>query len=339
MGNLQYLQAVSFLANTIQSILSGVPPDIQEETREIRMRLGRSLTIHTGNAIYFLQRDGSLTRQYPDSLYQISETDMQECFKRLCDYSVHSYEAQIRQGFLTIQGGHRAGITGTGVLNKDKLTGIRNISSINLRLARQIHHVSSELLSRLQGASVPSLLIAGVPASGKTTLLKDLVRKISSGDGTPLQKVAVVDSRGEIAAVHQGQPQNDLGPLTDVLDGYEKGEGMMIAIKTMSPQIIVCDEIGSEEEAKAIMQCLHTGVNIIATTHADSLKQIMKRRHIAQLIEEEAFTYIVLLEGDKNPCRIKKIIKAGDVYDQSDGNGSCILHQCSNRHLSIKQSV
>lgn len=289
----EFEQAISGLPAETSERFSEIPYAVKRSTREIRLRAGRPICIVTGQEDFFID-------------HKMTHTELFECFRSLCGYSVHSHAEEIRQGFVTIQGGHRAGLCGTAVYSRGEVSNMRNISSINLRIARQIKGSANELIRRLNGKMGGTLLV-GAPASGKTTLLKDIVRQM------PDHKITVVDSRGELAACVCGVPQNDVGNA-DVLDGWQKAEGMMLAIRSMAPDIIVCDEIGDRRDAQAVECCMNAGVQLIATAHAGSLEELTKRRHIMDILSLGAFENIVLLEGKNAPCKIHSICPVGELH-------------------------
>lgn len=322
----KYDEAVEGLCGSLKESLKSLPSEMKQKIKEIHVRQGRPLTVNTGGEVLFVTRAGGLSRQFSSQVYIAEKRELNESFKILCGYSVHSFQNEIRAGFLTIKGGHRAGICGTAVTEQGRLSGVRDISSISLRVARQIKGAANDLLAKAYAGgstalpNVCSTLIAGVPASGKTTLLRDLIRQLASGACGRLYKVAVVDERGELGAAFQGAPQNDLGYCCDLLDGYPKGEGMNLALRTLSPHIIVCDEIGAEEDAAAIMASLNAGVPVIATVHASCLEELLKRRHIAGLLRDGAFDKIAFLKGAGQPSKVAEVWKWEDIDAQIRGN-------------------
>ncbi len=197
----------------------------------------------------------------------LTRDDVEACFQELCCYSVHSYAREISEGCITLPGGHRVGFCGTAVMRDGKLETLRDISSLNIRIARQIHGCGEELFRSVFGSGLRSLLIAGRPMSGKTTVLRDLARLLGGR-----YRVALIDSRSEIAASYHGTPSLDIGENTDVLTGYGRNEGIMIALRTLSPDIILCDEISGDTDA--IAHCMNCGVKLVATIHADSSDEL-----------------------------------------------------------------
>lgn len=201
-----------------------------------------------------------------------------------------------------MQGGHRAGICGTAVFDNEKIVNIRDISSINIRIAREHINSSSELLSKVKSIS-KGLIICGSPCSGKTTVLRDLARKLSLEQD---MKVSIVDERGEIAGTVKGVCQNDIG-LCDVLDGYSKADGIIHSIRSMSPDVVICDEIGGFDDVKAILQSANSGVSFIATVHADNEDELIKKPFIKELIKSNVFEKAVFLHNRKNAGKIKSV--------------------------------
>ena len=199
-----------------------------------------------------------------------SAREISDVFAEICGYSVYSYENDIARGFVTINGGHRVGISGTCVYKNGKIETIRDISGLNIRVAHEVKGCADGLADMLFSDKPRSLLLGGVPMSGKTTVLRDLARRLSERF-----RVAVIDSRGEISATVKGTPSFDVGLNTDVLCGCDKTDGILMALRALSPEIIICDEIGDDE--RAIEQCAFCGAKIIASAHAGDFAELSKR--------------------------------------------------------------
>ena len=199
-----------------------------------------------------------------------SAEEIADCFAEICRYSVHSFQEEIAEGYITLDGGHRVGICGTAVKNGGKIEFIKDISGLNIRIAKEIPGCCSEIYERFLGRELRSVLIAGKPLCGKTTILRDLARRLGER-----HRVTIIDSRNEISASHRGAPTLDVGLHTDALCGCEKSEGIMLALRSMSPEIIICDEIANDE--KAVEQALFCGVKVIASAHAGSISELLKR--------------------------------------------------------------
>ena len=199
-----------------------------------------------------------------------SAEEIAECFAEICRYSVYSFEAEIAQGYITLDGGHRVGICGTAVTKDGKIASIKDISGLNIRIAHQMIGCADDLYQSVFSGKLRSLLLAGKPLSGKTTVLRDLARQLGAR-----HRVVLIDSRGELSASVRGTPSFDIGLNTDALCGCEKSDGIMLALRSLSPEIIICDEIGNDEAA--IEQAMFCGVKLIASAHADSIDQLRKR--------------------------------------------------------------
>ena len=286
----KFREVLPYLPPELRQPLGRIPAEEAAEIREIRLRLGRPMQIVCSDAAYTVTAQGmrippgqagiTVTRQMTDT-----------CFQSICMHSVHSWQTAIRQGFITIAGGCRAGLCGTAVMQEERLETIRHIGSINIRIAAERIGCADALFSRVQNPlRTGGLLIAGAPASGKTTILRDLARLL--GDR---HRICILDERGEIAAVRNGMPQFSLGTQTDIFDGYPKAEGIAIAVRVMSPEYLICDEIGSEAETAQLLQSVHTGVKIIAAAHAGSLAELRQRPQIRRLTDAGVFHTAVLL--------------------------------------------
>lgn len=199
-----------------------------------------------------------------------SAKEIAECFDEICRYSVYSFEEDISRGFVTLDGGHRVGICGTAVTKQGKITAFKDISGLNIRVAHQILGCSDELYERVFSSGLQSLLLGGKPLCGKTTVLRDLARLLGER-----HRVTLIDSRGELSASVRGKPNFDIGLNTDALCGAEKSEGIMLAIRSLSPEVIICDEIGDDQAA--VEQAMFCGVKIIASAHAASLAELKRR--------------------------------------------------------------
>jgi len=295
-----------------------LPRDIKNQTQELRLRVNKPVSICCTGGIYFLNYSGRLVCYPDDDTMIANKGDVEECFRNICSYSIYSHQNEIKNGFITLSGGHRVGISGTAVFHNGEITGMRDISSINIRIAREITGSATELFHALNNDISGGLLLAGAPASGKTTILRDIARQLSNGTCGDMKKVAVIDERGELAGTYMGVPQNDLGVCSDVLDGYPKAEGIMQAIRSLSPEFIICDELGGSDEVSAVKQGLNAGVSMISSIHAGSIEELMMRKQAVSLLKTGAFGCVAMLNGHAEPGKITGIYKAGDLLAKTD---------------------
>lgn len=306
-----FLQVCEYLPAGLRLTIKKIPQFMQDSLHEIRLRAEKPVCLFDGKNSYLLNRDGTVSTENGRA-YCISKRELDETFKLLCEYSVHSFQEEIRQGFITLRGGHRAGICGTCLLDQGRVTGVKEISSVNLRIARQMMGVADELYQKLFLDGLHSVLIVGQAGSGKTTLLRDLIRQLSEGRAGRSYKISVVDERGELAAVWRGVSQNQLGKNTDVYHLYPKHIGMSMAIRTLSPQVIACDEIGSEDDILALLQSMNAGVSVLATVHGSSLEDVNNRGKIASVLSEGVFDFAVILKGTGCPGEVKEIVRLAE---------------------------
>ncbi|MFU0833308.1 MAG: AAA domain-containing protein [Oscillospiraceae bacterium] len=314
--------AAKWICERIHRALMNLPVDVKKHTQEIRLRINQPVCISCAEGTYFLGTNGELTCRPTNGSLVAEPKDMEDSFRNLCSYSIYSHENEIKNGYITLSGGHRAGLCGTAVIQSSTICSIRNISSINLRISREIPGAADELLNQLGKSLNEGLLLAGAPSSGKTTILRDIARQMSSGLRGNLKKVSVIDERGEIAGTYMGIPQNDLGCCCDVLDGYPKAEGILLAVRTLSPQIVICDEIGSASEVNAVEEGLNTGVTMIASIHAGSIDELMRRKQAQKLLRTGAFGNVAVLDATHGPGQIAGIYKAGDLVDKASWSPS-----------------
>ena len=240
----------------------------------------------------------------------VTQNEILNILQSLCNNSIYSYQSQICDGYITLQGGHRVGITGNVAMKDGKITNVNYVSSLNFRIAREIIGASDEILKEVitrinsqnnlknsnsdtSNLEINNTLIVSKPGCGKTTVLRDLVRNISNKGFT----VSLIDERGEIASMYKGIPQNDIGLRTDVMDNVTKSLGMKIAVRTMAPQVIVADEIGTEGDLEAINYGICSGVKGIFTAHGSDISELRQNETLNKLYEEKLFKRIIFLEN------------------------------------------
>lgn len=288
-------EILQYLPEDLADMVEKMPASLLAQLEEIRFRMGREVTLLVAG------------REMPLSfspLVVTTEALLTQLVNRCCAYSPYAQEEQLRQGFLPLEGGHRLGLCGTVVMDGGQVSTLKQLSSANLRIARECRGCANILVENLEKIG-ENMLIFGPPASGKTTLLRDLVRQLSNGG----QRISLVDGRGELAACVDGRPQLDVGRHTDVMSLGEKAMAMELMLRVMNPQWIAVDEITAKADVEAMVQASYCGVNILATAHGHSLADLRQRPLYRQLMELDIFQQIALINRDKTV----KIERIGDI--------------------------
>ncbi len=286
-NTIHFNSALYALPQRIRRVLLFLPDIIKNQTEEIRLRRGLPVTLTVKGLPLFVRRDGQISEYITRDLLSADGTDVEEAFRLLCRNSVYAHTEEIKKGYIMMSSGHRAGVCGTVIPE-----GMKDISSVNIRIARQITGCADSLAERFSGAG---MLIAGPPASGKTTMLRDVIRQLSGGSVGKFLRVAVIDSRGELSASSGGECFNDLGANTDILMTEDKASGAIMALRTMYPDVIAFDEIGTAAELESIKECFGAGVAILTTAHIGTKRDLLRRSVTKALIESGAVSDIAVL--------------------------------------------
>lgn len=300
------------LATRVAHAIEGAVIYGLEPLEEVRLRAGRPLVLQNYYKEWFIGQDGLLCAK-PAGSFIVTQDDIKGSLELMSENSIYAYQDEIRNGYITFRGGHRAGLAGKVVLEGGIVKNIKDISGLNIRLANQIFGCSAKVIRYLirENSDIYNTLIISPPQCGKTTILRDIARSLSNGLpelGFRGVKVAIVDERSELAACHKGIAQNDVGLRTDVLDGCPKNIGMPMMIRSMSPKVIITDEIGNDGDREAVHSVLNAGVRIITTAHGYNVSEMKSRREVLRLIEDKVFERYVVLGNTNGPGTLEEVI-------------------------------
>lgn len=272
--------------------------------QEIHLRAGKPVIVLKDGKELFLGQNGHYTERRREA-HLVDERELEGLLQHICHYSLYAYEDELKQGFITVAGGHRVGVAGQAVLDgAGKLRTIKHIRHLNIRLSHEVKGAADGILTYLyENEMLLNTLIISPPGCGKTTLLRDMIRQISDGNFYGKgQCVGVVDERSEIAGSFQGIPQNDVGIRTDVLDACPKALGMMLLLRAMSPEVIAIDELGGEEDLDAVRKVSSCGCRIVATIHGSSLEDVRRKSGMEELFRERIFQRFWILGKRAGKC-------------------------------------
>lgn len=325
-------QIVNILPERIRKWMTQIELNY-EILQEIRIRINQELTLEYDGQELTLREVGKIDRNKKNTqpiripFLKVEEKDIKEMIAYISQYSLYAYEQEVQQGYITIEGGHRVGFVGKAIIEQGKIKNIKYISSINIRVSHEKLDCSSRILPYLLDEQLGEwhhTLIISPPRCGKTTILRDIIRNISEGGARYCEEkymsgrtVGVVDERSELAGCYHGIAQNQLGRRTDVLDACPKSLGMMLLVRSMSPQVIAVDEIGTKEDVQAVEYVMYCGCKIIASVHGRTLEEIKKKPVFQELLEKNIFERYVVLTN---------IPKVGSVRGIYDGNDN-VLYQ------------
>lgn len=283
--------ALELLSGEPLEELKSMNESVLSRVDEIRLRAKRRVSLSVGKEDILLKANAGTE-------------DIEHCFKTAFSYSMHSYSKELSQGYITTRGGNRVGICGTAVFgaDKDSVESVKYISSLNIRIAREVNGCADGIFSECFSDGLCGLLIVGPPASGKTTVLRELSRLLGN-----TYKISLIDELNEISASYRGFSQNDVGILTDVFVGYPKHVGISTAVRVMSPRGMIVDEIGSEQDGKALEYALYSGIKLITAVHGTSLESVSKKPAIKRLLESGAFSYAAVLNSSRE-LKVQKIV-------------------------------
>lgn len=299
------MQVAWMLPEPVRGIIlaSGI---LEENLREIRLRTGRGLVLETEAGEVILDSSGRRVMSEAKA-YRVTADDVKTALELLTGYSVYAFEEELRQGYFTVEGGHRVGVAGRAVTENGRVQRLGSISFLNFRVAHECKGCSETLFRRLYGDGRYYHTLLFAPAGcGKTTFLRDLIRLLSNSG----LRVGVADERSELAACHYGVPQHDLGLRTDVMDGCPKAEAMGMLLRSMTPQILAADEIGMEADVFAIRAAAGSGCKVVASAHGGSFEELIRNPVLRALWEERRFERYVYLEKREGRFGV------GAIYDE-----------------------
>lgn len=305
-------EVIAILPAAIRSLFQTLPVAVRNHLEEIRVRQNQPLEIRYGQQASYVTATGQLTANARQG-WIVTEEHIEKLLNHLSQHSLYALEEELKRGYITVVGGHRVGIAGKVVLEQGEVKGIREITSFNIRIAREKKGAAQRILPYLfDKGAVQNTLIISPPQCGKTTMLRDIARSISYGnEHASSRKVAIVDERSELAGSLHGVPQRDVGPRTDVLDACPKAVGMMMMIRSMSPEVLIVDEIGRPEDGEAIWEAIHAGVAVVCSAHGTDVAEIARRPTLAKLISHGAFSRYIVLSRTAGAGTIKGIYNAG----------------------------
>lgn len=312
----EILQCIS---QDLRNLLRKTGHKILATVEEIRIRASRPVILQNYNGDWFLYKDGTLSDNCCGDVYIAMQEEIQKTLELMSENSIYAYQDEIKNGFITIKGGHRVGIAGKTVLDTNSVKNIRDVSSLNIRISREIPGCSSGVARHLVygGKGVRNTLIVSPPQCGKTTMLRDIARFLGDGMASIKfrgVKVGIIDERAELAACFRGVPQNRVGIRTDVLDGCPKQIGIMMLLRSMSPEVIITDEIGNRGDFESIMKAVNSGVKVITSVHGHSLSDIRKRQDISELMQSRVFERYVILSCANGPGTVEEIIDGETLH-------------------------
>lgn len=282
---LSFTQAVSVLPQRLRQAVMALPIVLQAQVEEVRLRVGLPLSVVLPEGEQFLQ-GGNIVATELDQLLEIASRT-----------SVHSVIEQVRRGYLTLIGGHRLGLCGTAVMREGEIHILRRLSSANLRIARQFIGSAVTILPQITtDIGIANTLILAPAGMGKTTLLRDIIRTISMGEGIAPLRVGLADERGEVAALRDGIPQLDVGCRTDVVEGCPKDKALLLLLRAMNPQVLAVDEITAPEDVVALVQAVGCGASVLATAHGTSRKDLERRPLYQTLLDAKVFEQLVTIQ-------------------------------------------
>lgn len=279
------------------------------DVEEIRVRILKPLIFRKRQGDYYFHREACRLESEIRGAYVITREDIQAMITFLSRFSIYAYTEELKNGFITLDGGHRVGLAGQVVMEGGNVATMLYVSFLNVRVAHQHIGCAKDICPYIkEGQFVRNTLIVSSAGVGKTTCLRDCIRILSGEeDAREHYRIGVVDERSEIAACYMGIPQNNLGIATDVLDRCRKSQGMRMLLRSMAPDAIAVDELGSEEDFLAVEQVLNSGCAILGTVHAADMEELQGKKNLKTWLAAQMFERYVILRKRRDGSRYHEI--------------------------------
>ena len=283
----------------LKSAFSACDGKILNKAYEIRIRQNLPLCVRTSQGEFFISPEGNMLDK-PDAGFLPNQNHIKAMLDKLTNHSLYAFNSEIKNGYITISGGHRIGISGSVTLEDDRIKTIKHIGGLTIRISREIKGAADAALPHILCDNLHNTMFISPPACGKTTILRDTIRQLSLGG----YNKAAVDERSEIGGCYMGIAQNDLGPRTDILEGTPKAAGMMLALRSLSPKIIAVDEIGNNKDVQAINEMAHAGIAVLCTLHGHDIEDLRRRKMLTTLINNKIIRRYIFLSDNPKPGTI-----------------------------------
>ena len=304
-GEKSFDELIRILPLRLFRVLSALAPQIKQDTYEIRLRQDKAVALVGAYGICFPYGQGCYSKISCENTPVVTAREIQELVYRFCDGSVYAHQHQINEGYMTYGNGYRVGMAGTAVHDGDRIKSVRDITSLNLRIVKEIPYAGLEIANKIFSDGLCSAVLIGAPMTGKTTVLRSLAGILSSAPY--FYRTVLADEREELGSSH--------GITIDVLRAYRKTEAIERAVRSLSPQIMVCDELCNEEECEAVLKSMNNGVDFLLSVHCADKKQFLRRPLCRRLVNSACFDWFILLRGVGEP---PVYYKGEDLLDEMD---------------------